>query len=527
MKKVLVSDTLAKEGVEIFEKAEGIEVDVITNLTAEELKAVIKDYDGLAIRSATKVTGELLEAATRLKVVGRAGIGLDNVDVTAASTHGIVVMNTPGGNTNTTAEHAITMMLSLARRVPQATMSMKEGKWEKKRFMGAEVFNKTLGIIGTGRVGSIAANRAQGLKMNVIAYDPYISPEAAEKMGINLVTLDELLGRSDFISIHTPLTDDTRQLINAGNIAKMKDGVFIVNCARGAIVKEDDLYDALASGKIAGAALDVFAEEPTKNKKLLALDNVICTPHLGASTDEAQRNVAIAVAEQIVDYLTKGEIKNAVNFPSVSAEVLTHIRPYLILAEKLGTLEAQIVEGGIEEVTVEFSGEILDYDVKPLTIAVLKGLLTPILKENINFINAPVIAKDRGIRVVEAKSSEARDYTSMISLTVKTSTDKGFAAGAIFGRRDPRIVQINEYPLDVIPEGHMVLVYNNDRPGVIGNIGTTLGSSGINIARLHLGREKVEGKALVVLSTDSMVTDDALKQLRELPHVISITKIEM
>lgn len=527
MKKVLVSDTLAKEGIEIFEKAEGIEVDVITNLTPEELKAVIKDYDGLAIRSATKVTPEIVEAAARLKVVGRAGIGLDNVDVAAASSKGIVVMNTPGGNTNTTAEHAITMMLALARRVPQATMSMKSGKWEKKKFMGAEVFNKTLGIIGTGRVGSIVANRAQGLKMNVIAYDPYIAPEAAEKMGINLVTLDELLSRSDFISIHTPLTDDTRQLINAETIAKMKDGVFVVNCARGAIVKEEDLYDALLSGKIAGAALDVFAEEPTTNRKLVELENVICTPHLGASTDEAQRNVAIAVAEQIVDYLTKGEIRNAVNFPSVSAEVLSHIRPYLILAEKLGALESQIVEGGIEEVTVEFSGQILDYDVAPLTIAVLKGLLTPILKENINFINAPVIARDRGIRVVEAKSSEARDYTSMISLTVKTSTDKGFAAGAIFGRRDPRIVRINEYPLDVIPEGHMVLVYNNDRPGVIGNIGTTLGDSGINIARLHLGREKVEGKALVVLSTDSMVTDEALAKLRDLPHVISITKIEM
>lgn len=527
MKKVLVSDTLAREGIEILEKAPEIEVDVMTNLTPDELRGIIKNYDGLVIRSATRVTKDIVEAASNLKVIGRAGIGLDNVDVEAASKRGIMVMNTPGGNTNTTAEHTITMMLSLARRVPQATMSMKSGKWEKKKFMGAEVFNKTLGIIGTGRVGSIVASRAQGLKMNVIAYDPFISPEAAEKLGITLVPFEELLAKSDFISVHTPLTEETKNLINTGSIGRMKNNVFIVNCARGGIINEQDLYEALVAGKVAGAALDVFAEEPTKNEALVALENVICTPHLGASTDEAQRNVAIAVAEQIVDYLTKGEIRNAVNFPSVSAEVLTSIRPYVALAEKLGMLEAQIVTGGIEEVRVEFCGEILNYDVTPLTIALIKGLLTPILKENINYINAPFIAKDRGIRVVESKSSESMDYTSMISLTIKTSKEEGFAAGAIFGRRDPRIVKIGKFPLDVIPEGHLVLLYNNDKPGVIGNIGTTLGNSGINIARLHLGREQIDGKALVVLSTDTMVTDAALKQLRELPHVISITRIEM
>ncbi len=527
MKRVLVSDTLAQEGIEIFKKAKGIEVDVKTGLTPDELRSIINNYDGLAIRSATEVTSDIINAAENLKVIGRAGIGLDNVDVGSASKRGIVVMNTPGGNTNTTAEHAITMMLSLARRVPQATMSMKEGKWEKKKFMGYEIFNKTLGIIGTGRVGTIVAQRAMGLRMNVIAYDPFISPEAAEKLGIILVSFEELLEKSDFISVHTPLTDETKGLINTEVIAKMKDGVFIINCARGGIVEEKALYNALKSGKVAGAALDVFEEEPTRNKKLLALENVICTPHLGASTDEAQRNVAISVAEQIVDFLTTGEIKNAVNFPSVSAEVLSQIRPYLTLAEKLGTLEAQIVPGGIREVNIEFSGEILDYDISPLTIALLKGLLTPILKENINYINAPIIAKERGIRVVESKSSESRDYRSMITLRVKTSTDEGLAEGAIFGRRDPRIVKINEFPLDAIPEGHMVLIYNYDKPGVIGNIGTTLGNSGINIARLHLGREKIDGKALVVLSTDSRTTNEALKKLRDLPHVISITRIEM
>ncbi len=527
MKRVLVSDTLAQEGIEIFKKAKGIEVDVKTGLTPDELRSIINSYDGLAIRSATEVTSDIINAAENLKVIGRAGIGLDNVDVGSASKRGIVVMNTPGGNTNTTAEHAITMMLSLARRVPQATMSMKEGKWEKKKFMGYEIFNKTLGIIGTGRVGTIVAQRAMGLRMNVIAYDPFISPEAAEKLGIILVSFEELLEKSDFISVHTPLTDETKGLINTEVIAKMKDGVFIINCARGGIVEEKALYNALKAGKVAGAALDVFEEEPTRNKKLLALENVICTPHLGASTDEAQRNVAISVAEQIVDFLTTGEIKNAVNFPSVSAEVLSQIRPYLTLAEKLGTLEAQIVPGGIREVNIEFSGEILDYDISPLTIALLKGLLTPILKENINYINAPIIAKERGIRVVESKSSESRDYRSMITLRVKTSTDEGLAEGAIFGRRDPRIVKINEFPLDAIPEGHMVLIYNYDKPGVIGNIGTTLGNSGINIARLHLGREKIDGKALVVLSTDSRTTNEALKKLRDLPHVISITRIEM
>lgn len=527
MKKVLVSDTLAKEGIAIFKKAKRIKVDVITNLTHDELKAIIKEYDALAIRSATRVTKDIINAAAKLKVIGRAGIGLDNVDVEAASIRGIVVMNTPGGNTNTTAEHTIAMMLSLARKVPQATQSMKKGKWEKNKFMGAEIYNKTLGIIGTGRVGSIVAGRAQGLKMHVIAYDPFISPEAAEKLGINLVSFEELLSRSDFISVHTPLTDETKNIINASTIKKMKAGVFIINCARGGIVNEKDLHDALVAGKVAGAALDVFEEEPTANKDLVSLENVICTPHLGASTEEAQRNVAIAVAEQMVDYLTTGEIKNAANFPSVSTETLGLIRPYLALAEKLGIFQAQIVSGAIKEVAVEFSGEIVSFDVTPITIALLKGLLTPILKESVNYINAPVLAKERGIRVIESKSSEAQDYISMISVQVKTSTDRSSTAGAIFGRRDPRIVRVDKFPLDIIPEGHMVMIYNNDKPGVIGNIGTTLGASGINIARLHLGREQIDGKALVVLSTDSMLNGEAQRKLKELPHVISIRKIEM
>jgi len=527
MKRVLVSDTLEKEGIEIFKNTPGIEVDVKTGLTPGVMKDVIKNYDGLAIRSATKVTEEIINAADKLKVIGRAGIGLDNVAVDAASKKGIVVMNTPGGNTITTAEHAIAMMLSLARRIPQATASTKAGKWEKKKFMGSEVSNKTLGVIGIGRVGTIVANRAQGLTMNVLAYDPFISYEAAEKMGIVLAPLDEVLRKADFISVHTPLTEDTRGLINAASFAKMKDGVFIINCARGGIVDEDDLYDALLSGKVAGAALDVFVDEPTTNTKLLSLENIICTPHLGASTDEAQRNVAIAIAQQIVDYLTKGEIKNAVNFPSVSAETLALIKPYLTLGEKIGDFVAQIVVGGITEVAIEYSGSILDHNVAPVTVSFLKGLLTPALKENVNYINAPIIARERGIGIIESKSSEMKDYKNMISVTVKTDREAAFAAGAIFGREDLRIVRINQFVLDVIPEGSMLMLYNHDRPGVIGNIATTLGNDSVNIARLHLSREQVDGKALVVLSTDTPISKETMARLRGLPNIISVIGIEM
>ena len=523
--KVLVSDPLSEEGVRKLETE--MEVDVITNLSPQELIDRIRDYDALAIRSGTKVTAEVIAAADKLKVIGRAGVGVDNIDVEAATRKGIIVVNTPGGNTISAAEHTIAMMLSLARRIPQATASTKAGKWEKKKFMGSEVSNKTLGIIGIGRVGSIVANRAQGLTMNVIAYDPFISQEAAEKMGISLSPLDEVLQRADFISVHTPLTEETRGLINAASFAKMKDGVFVINCARGGIIDENDLYDALTSGKVAGAALDVFVDEPTTNTKLLSLDNLICTPHLGASTDEAQRNVAIAIAHQIVDYLTTGEIKNAVNFPSVSAETLSLIKPYLTLGEKIGDFAAQIVAGGVKEVAIEYSGSILDYNVAPVTVSFLKGLLTPALKDSVNYINAPVIAQERGISVIESKSSEVKDYKNMISVTVKTDREEAFVAGAIFGREDLRIVRINQFMLDVIPEGAMLMLYNHDKPGVIGNIATTLGNDGVNIARLHLSREQVDGEALVVLSTDSPVSKDTVIKLKELPNIISVIRMEM
>lgn len=529
MYRVLVSDTLSEEGIAILRNTPGVEVDVKTKLKPDELKAIIKEYDALAIRSATKVTAEIIAAADKLKVVGRAGIGLDNVDAAAASKRGIVVMNTPGGNTVTTGEHAIAMMFALARQIPQATSSMKAGGWEKSKFMGAEIYDKTLGVIGIGRVGSIVADRALGLKMHVMAYDPFMSPEGAEKLGISLVTMDELLAKSDFISIHTPLTKDTRGMINAEAFGKMKKGVFIINCARGGIISEKDLLDALNSGQVAGAALDVFEEEPTKNVELVGHPKIICTPHLGASTEEAQQNVAIAIAEQISAYLSTGEIRNAVNFPSISGELLAVIRPYLLLAEKLGKFQAQIVTGGIEEVQVEYSGEILNTSVAPITIALLKGLLGPFLNENVNYINAPVIAKERGIRVIESKSSEVKDFTSMISVTIKTSKEKSFAAGAIFGRQDPRIVRIDGFSIEVIPEGNMLMLYNYDRPGVIGNVGMTLAENGINIGRLQLSRQKVNGErqALVVLSTDSVVPDTVIGKLQVLPNLISVKQLEI
>lgn len=527
MKRVLVSDKLAAEGLEILRAAEALQVDVKTGLNPTELAEIIKDYDGLVIRSATKVTAEIIAAASNLKIIGRAGIGVDNVDVPAASKRGIVVMNTPGGNTVTTAEHAIAMMCSLARRIPQATASMKAGKWEKNKFMGSELFNKTLGIIGMGRVGSIVAERAQGLKMQIIAYDPFLTKESAESMGVSLVALDELYARADFISIHSPLTKETKNLLDAKAFAKMKKSVFIINCARGGIVNEADLYDALISGRVAGAALDVFDEEPTQNAALVALENVVCTPHLGASTDEAQINVAIAVAEQIVAYFLTNEIKNAVNFPSINKEFLNIIQPYISLAEKLGGFHSQIAKGAIEEVTVEYSGEIINYDVAPLTVALLKGLLSPILNEAVNYINAPVIAKERGIKFSEVKSTHIGDYTSMIAITTKGTQGKHYTAATLFGKQAARIVRLDKFTLDVIPEGHMLCIYNNDMPGVIGNIGELLGSNGINIARLHLSRDEEKKEALLVLSTDTPVGGKVLEKLCSLPHVLSVTTLEM
>jgi len=528
MIKVLVSDTLSDKGVEIFKKAGGIEVEVKTKLSPEELKATIGGYDGLVVRSATKVTAEILEHPGKLKVVGRAGSGLDNIDVKAASKKGIVVMNTPGGNTITTAEHALSMMLALSRRIPQATASMKGKKWEKNKFMGAEIYNKTLGVVGLGQIGSVVADRARGLKMNVIAYDPYLSPERAAQLKVELVSLDEILKRSDYITIHVPKSTETTYLINKDAFSKMKKGVFVINCARGGIVNEKDLYDAIKEGKVAGAALDVFEKEPPDpDNPLLELEEVICTPHLGASTEEAQENVALAIAEQMVDYLVHGTIMNAANFPSVDKETLATIKPYLTLAERLGSFQAQVISGGLKEVLIEYSGEVASLNVAPITVSLLKGLLFPILKEDVNYVNAPIVAKERGIKVIESTTSKGEDFISLITLKVKTNKEEKVVAGTIFGKSDPWIVQVDQFRIEAVPDKYMLLLHTHDRPGVIGNVGSCLGSHGINISRMQFGREKVEGKSLLLMSTDGPVSSEVVGQMQKLPHIISVDAIEI
>ncbi|MFH0789785.1 MAG: phosphoglycerate dehydrogenase [Pseudomonadota bacterium] len=525
--KILVSDNLSEKGVEIFKKAKGIEVDVKTGLAPEELKAIIKDYDGLVIRSATKVTAEIIEAAPKLKVVGRAGIGLDNVDIPAASQRGIVVMNTPEGNTVTTAEHTISLLLAMSRKIPQATASLKAQKWEKKKFQGKELFNKTLGIIGTGKIGSIVADRAKGLKMQVIAYDPFIQPEILLKQGIEPVTLEELYQRAHFITMHTPRTKDTLGLINAQAIAQMQDGVMIVNCSRGGIIDEKALYDGLTSGTVGGAALDVYETEPPGENPLLSLDNFICTPHLGASTEEAQENVAVGIAGQIVDFLLHGVIKNAVNVPSVSANLLERVKPYLVLAERLGAFQAQIVQGPMTEITIHYLGDVAGYDTKPMTVSVLKGLLTPALKDVVNFVNAPILARERGIRVVESKTDTVDDFLNLITLRVKTQKMESSISGTLFGKYEPRIVRLNKFRLEALPEGHMLLIHNEDKPGVIGSIGMTLGKHQINIERMQVGQEKERGENVVLLTTGQAVSAKALKDLMALPSVKSALALEL
>lgn len=526
--KVLISDDMHPAGIAVLEAHPNIEVEVRPGLKPEELKKVIQDADALAIRSATKVTAELLNAAPRLKVVGRAGTGLDNVDVAAASKRGIVVMNTPGGNTITTAEHAVSLLLALARNIPQAAQSFREGKWEKKKFQGMEIFNKTLGIIGMGRIGSVVAERALGLRMRVLSYDPFITKELASNLGVELVSLDELLARADFITLHTPKTKDTAKLLNKEAFRKMKPGVRIINCARGGLIDEKALLEALKEGKVAGAALDVFeTEPPPADFPLRELANVICTPHLGASTEEAQANVAVAICEQIMEFLLYGTIKNAVNAPSVSQEAMVQLKPYLTLAEALGGFLAQVTEGAINSVSVAYIGEVSKLDTKPLTHSILKGLLFPVVGDEVNYVNAPSMAASRGIHISEEKVASAEDFTTMIRLTVRAGSEENVVAGTIFGKYEPRLVRINKFRLEAIPEGHMLFIYNTDRPGVIGAIGTTIGRHHINIARMHVGQEKERGQNIILLTTDTPVTPECLKDVRALVHVAQAIQLEL
>ncbi len=514
--KVLISDKLSPAAVEIF-KTRGIDADVKTNLTPQELLAIIKDYDGLAVRSNTKVTAEVLAAGTNLKVVGRAGIGVDNVDVEAATGRGVVVMNTPFGNAITTAEHAISMMMALARQIPAANSSTHAGKWEKSKFMGVELYGKTLGVIGCGNIGSIVADRALGLKMKVLAFDPYLSEERARDLGVEKADLETIYARADFITLHTPFTDGTRNLIDAKALAKMKKGVRIVNCARGGLVVEADIKQALESGHVAGAAFDVFEEEPAKSNILFGMENVVCTPHLGASTNEAQENVALQVAEQISDYLLTGAVSNALNMASVSAEDAPRLRPYMKLAEELGSFAGQIVSSGLKAITVEYAGHVAEFNTRPLTAIALKGLLGPLM-ESVNMVNAPMIARERNIKVTEVKRGEHDLYQTLITLQVVTDGQTSTISGTLFGSM-PRLVDVDSIHIEAEVGPNMLLVHNNDKPGFIGALGTLLGQSGINIASFHLGRASSGGDAIALLKLDQGVTEDVLGKVKSLPHV--------
>jgi len=528
MIRVLISDGLSPEGVEILNK-EGIVADVRASMSRDELISCIPEYEGLIVRSATKVDADVLEAGTRLRVVGRAGTGLDNIDVPAASKKGIVVMNTPGANTITTAEHTISMMLALSRNIPQANASMKQHKWERKKFEGVEVSGKTLGIIGIGRVGAEVAKRARkGLNMRVLAYDPYISTELATKLEVELVELDKLFRESDYISLHTPLTPDTRHLINAKTLAQVKEGVRIINCARGEIIDERALYEALQSGRVAGAALDVFEEEPPPaDDPLLKLDNVICTPHLGASTKEAQINVSVAIAEQIAKFLRYGLPSSAVNFPSIPPESANYLIPFLSLGEKLGSFVAQWSEGHMEKVHIQLNGEIANYDTSSIPVAVLKGLLDPITSFNVNFVNAPIIARERGIHVVESKISASEDYASLVTVTLKTDKKTYSVSGTIFGKKELKLVRVDHLPVEADPQGYMLIHFNTDTPGMIGKIGSILGDARINIAAMQLGREKPGGMAISILTVDEYVPEEVLGKIREIPEMRFVKLIKV
>jgi len=517
--RVLISDALSPAAVQIF-KDRGIEVDFQPALgkDKDKLAELVGHYDGLAIRSATKVTPKILEKAKNLKVIGRAGIGVDNVDVAAATARGIIVMNTPFGNSITTAEHAISLMLALARQIPEADASTRAGKWEKNKFMGVEIFGKTLGIIGCGNIGSIVADRALGLKMKVIAYDPYLSPERAVDLGVEKVELDELLRRADFITLHTPLTDKTRNVIDAAAIKKMRKGVRIVNCARGGLVDEAAIAEALKAGQVAGAAFDVFLTEPATASPLFGLPNVVCTPHLGAATSEAQENVALQIAEQMSDYLLRGAISNAINFPSISAEEAPKLKPFVALAEKLGSFAGQLTETGLSKVQIAYEGAVAQMNTKALTSAALAGLLRPMLGD-VNVVSAPLVAKDRGIVVEEVTREMPEDYESLITVTVTTERQSRHVSGTVFADGRPRIVNIKGIRMDAEFGPSMIYITNLDKPGFIGKFSSTLGEAGINIATFHVGREAPGGNAVALIEIDGELPADVLARVRGLPQV--------
>jgi D-3-phosphoglycerate dehydrogenase len=517
--RVLISDNLSAAAIDIF-RDRGVEADFRPELGKDKdaLAEIIGDYDGLAIRSATKVTPKILAGAGRLKVIGRAGIGVDNVDLPAATAKGVIVMNTPFGNSITTAEHAIALLFAVAREIPAADASTQAGKWEKNRFMGVEITSKTLGVIGCGNIGSIVAERAIGLRMHVIAFDPFLSAERALDLGVEKVELDDLFARADFISLHTPLTERTRNIVDAAALARMKKGVRIVNCARGGLVDERALRDALDSGHVAGAGFDVFVDEPATSNPLFGHPGMVCTPHLGAATAEAQENVALQVAEQMSDYLLRGAVSNAVNSPSITAEEAPRLKPFVALAERLGSFAGQLTEGGLTAVRIEYEGAVAGMNTRALTSAAIAGLLKPLLAE-VNMVSAPAIARERGVAIEEVLREEAETYESVIRLTVTTEDFTRHIAGTVFADGKPRIIDIKGIEIEAAFAPTMLYVTNEDRPGYIGALGATLGAAGVNIATFNLGRAALGGDAIALVQIDGDISDEVVAKVAALQHV--------
>lgn len=526
MPKILVSDSLAEQGIAVLEQASGLEVVNKPGCSPQELLELIADVDGLVIRSGTKVTAEVLEAAKKLRVVGRAGIGVDNVDVSAATARGVVVVNTPEGNNITTAEHAIALMVSLARHIPQATASMKAGQWEKKKFEGMELFNRTLGVLGAGNIGRFVVSRAKGLGMNVLVHDPYLTAEAAARLEVERVSLEEMMSRSDIVTVHVPKTKETTGIIGRKALALARPGVLIINAARGGIVDEEALLEALDSGRVGGAGLDVFVKEPPPEGHPLVLHpRVICTPHLGASTEQAQINVSVAVAEQVRDFLLKDIVRNSINVPSVSPEQMAEVGPYLELGEKLGSFQGQLAQGRVDQVEVEYSGDVAELKVAPITIAVLKGILGSV-KEGVNLVNASHVAQEMGIKVIESKVARSRDFASAMNVKVKGTVER-LVGGAIFHGGQPRIVRIDDFMLEAIPESWTLLIHNHDESGVVGRVGTILGSAGINISRMQLALLEDRREACMLVNIDQDPGEKVLEALRDAPSMIAVQLVEL
>lgn len=528
MFKILVSDSLSEEGLKILKSVKEFQVDIKTELKPEELKTIIKDYDALLVRSATKVNKDIIAAASNLKVIGRAGVGLDNVDLEAATAKGIIVMNTPAGNTISTAEHTMSMILALSRNIAQANASTRKGEWKRSKFMGIELYGKVLGIVGFGRIGSEVAKRALSFGMKVLVYDPFLSKEITEKMAIEVVELKDLYRDSDYITVHTPLTEETKHMISKNEFAMMKKGVRLINCARGGIIDELALVEAVKEGKVAGAAMDVFEKEPiAPDSELLKMDNIVVTPHLGASTEEAQVNVAIEVSEIVRDALLGNGIRNAANYPSLEQESFKVLQPYINLAEKLGMFSTQLVEGRFLELNINYSGDITQHELAPLTMALVKGVLSPILKETVNFINAISLARERGIKVRESKSSNEQEFVNLIQLEIKTDKGSKTIYGTLSANKQPRIVKIDDYYVELSPYGDMVMIQNWDKPGIIGNLGTIMGKHGINIAAMTFGRRAPGGEALSILNIDSPISSELLEKMKKIENILSVKLIKL